>query len=105
MNYDSLVNIKENIEKMDQSNQKEILKILKENEVNISENNNGSFINLSLLDKEMLLKLENYIEYFNKQQSNLEFIEAEKVNIKKEFFLKNKNKQLQNDKEEVVNNI
>ena len=108
MDSESLINIKELIESMEIVNQKEVLKILKDNSVNISENNNGSFINLSNLDKEVLVKLTNYIEYFKKQQKNLLFIEEEKINIKKEFFYssnKSKDKDKSKSKESVVDNI
>lgn len=106
MDPESLINIKELIESMEIVNQKEVLKILKDNNVNISENNNGSFINLSNLDKEVLDKITNYIEYFNKQQKNLLFIEEEKINIKKEFFYSsNKGKDKSKSKESVVDNI
>lgn len=108
MDSESLINIKELIESMEIVNQKEVLKILKDNGVNISENNNGSFINLSNLDKEVLIKITNYIEYFNKQQKNLLFIEEEKINIKKEFFYsskKSKDKDKSKTKESVLDNI
>jgi len=107
MDSESLINMKEIIEKMEIINQKEILKILKDSNVNISENNNGSFINLSNLDKEVLDKIINYIEYFNKQQKNLLYIEEEKINIKKEFFYstnnnKDKGKEKNKSKESVI---
>ena len=69
----------------------EILKILTEDSsVNVSENNNGTFINLSNLDCSVIDKLETYIEYVNKQQNQLLHIEEEKANIKKEFFKQDK---------------
>ena len=46
-----------------------------------------------------------YIEYFNKQQSNLAFIEEEKINIKNEFFYTKKEKKSNNNDEAVFNNI
>ena len=111
MNCEKLINIKESIESMEVINQKEVLKILKDNKINISENNNGSFINLSNLDEEVLNQITSYIEYFNKQQKNLLFIEEEKINIKKEFYSSNKNnekikqKNKTKNKETVVDNI
>ena len=107
MDLENLINIKEVIEKMEIINQKEILKILKDNNVNISENNNGSFINLSNLNNEILNKITDYIEYFNKQQKNLLFIEEEKINIKKEFFYpitksKEKNNNKNKNRESVI---
>ena len=99
---DRLHNIKENIEKMNKSYQIEILKLLMtEKSIIISENNNGSFINLSNLDNLIINKLENFIEYVKKQQNQLSFIENEKVNIKNEFF----NKNTQNIKTSKKNNI
>ena len=99
MNVNKLQNIKENIEIMNKCYQLEILKLLKdESSVIISENNNGTFINLSNLNISIIEKLETYIEYVNKQQNQLLHIEEEKVNIKNEFFkpekktVKNKNK-------------
>ena len=105
MDSESLINIKDLIESMEIINQKEVLKIFKDNNVNISENSNGSFINLSNLDKEVLEKITNYIEYFNKQQKNLSFIEQEKINIKKEFFYSSKSKVKNKTKESVLDNI
>lgn len=105
MNSEYLINIKEEIEKMDLVNQKEILKIFKNNNVNISENNNGSFINLSNISKEVLSKVEKHIDYFNKQQNNLAFIEEEKINIKNEFFFCKEDKKNSTTNVAVVNNI
>ena len=91
VNLDKLQNIKKSIEEMNISYQKEILKILnKEDSVIISENNNGTFINLSNLNDIILQKLEKYIEYVNNQQHILKFIEEEKSNIENEFFSKEK---------------
>ena len=92
MDSQYLINLKETIEKMDIINQKEVLNIFKDNSVNISEINNGSFINLSNISKEVIDKIEKYIKYFNEKQSNLEYIEHEKINIQNEFFYSNKDK-------------
>ncbi len=87
LNIDKLQKIKEMIESMNQCYQLEILKLLiKEDSVIISENNNGTFINLSNLDIITISKLENFIEYVKKQLNQLSYIENEKVNIKNEFF-------------------
>ena len=103
-NTDRVHIIKENIEIMNKSYQIEILKLLvEEKKVTISENNNGSFINLSNLDNTIINKLEKFIEYVKKQQNQLSFIENEKVNIKNEFF--NKNKKINIIKKDNINNI
>jgi hypothetical protein len=90
-NIDKLQTIKEIIETMNKCYQVEILKILTDDSsVIVSENNNGTFVNLSNLDNCVINKLETYIEYVNKQQSNLRYIEDEKANIKNEFFKQDK---------------
>ena len=90
-NIDKLQNIKEIIENMSKCYQIEILQLLTdEDSVSISENNNGTFINLSNLDISIIDKLDIYIEYVNKQQDNLLHIEEEKANIKNEFFKQDK---------------
>ena len=84
MNIERLQNIKEIIENMNRCYQIEILRILNnESSVNISENNNGTFINLTNLDDKIIYKLEQYIKYVNKQQNQLLYIEEEKANISK----------------------
>ena len=97
MNVDKLQYIKEMIENMNKCYQIEILKLLNdESSVSISENNNGTFINLSNLDVNIINKLELYIEYVDKQQNQLSHIEEEKANIKNEFF--KQDKRINNDK-------
>ena len=87
MNYEKLVYVKENIEKMSKYHQQEILEILKKYEnVILNENNNGVFINLSNLDSDVIKKLEEYIEYFNTQQEYIDIIEIKKRSIETSFF-------------------
>jgi len=86
---DRLHTIKETIELMNKSYQVEILKLLiSEESIVLSENNNGTFVNLSNLDIIVINKLEKFIEYVKTQQSQLSHIENEKLNIKNEFFNK-----------------
>ena len=59
-----LKKLKDRIELMSKHHQIEILRILsKTNKANINENNNGSFINLTELDNEIINSLNNYISY------------------------------------------
>ena len=86
-----LQTIKEEIENMNKCYQIGVLKILKNDDnIILSENNNGIFINLTDINSIMVKKLESYIEYVNKQQNQLSLIEEEKNNIKNEFFKQNK---------------
>jgi hypothetical protein len=83
--------IKDKIENMNKCYQIGVLKILKDDtNITLSENNNGTFINLTDVNKNVIKKLESYIEYVNKQQNQLTLIEEEKIHIKNEFFKQNK---------------
>lgn len=89
MNTDRLQNIKKTIENMNKCYQIEILKLLNEEKnIIISENNNGTFVNLTNMDNNTINKLESYIDYVDKQQNQLLYVEEEKANIKNEFFKK-----------------
>ena len=61
-------------------------KILIDNNINISENSNGTFINLSDIENSIILKLQEYIDFVNTQNIKLSSIETEKQNIEKKFF-------------------
>lgn len=100
MNTDRLQIIKDIIEEMNKYQQIEILKILIKNSISVSENNNGTFINLSDLSGNIIDELEKYIEFINKQDNQLLNIETEKNNIKNEFFKHEKrNVKLKTNKE------
>ena len=89
MNTDRLQNIKKTIENMNKCYQIEILKLLNEEKnIIMSENNNGTFVNLTNMDIDTISKLESYIDYVDKQQNQLLYVEEEKANIKNEFFKK-----------------
>lgn len=102
INTDKLHNIKNIIESMNKNYHIEILKLLmEEKSIIMSENNNGTFINLSNLDIEIINKLENFIEYVKKQQNQLSLVENKKIDIKEEFFNINSSKQ---SKQNIENN-
>ena len=62
----------ENIERMSKYHQLEILRKLSIMEgVNINENNNGTFINLTEQSEDVILILEKYSIYVNEQQQEL----------------------------------
>ena len=95
---DRLINIKNSIEKMNKIQQTEVFKIIKSNELDYNENNNGVFINLVDLSESLYNKLNEYITYVNVQQEQLTSIEEEKINIENECF-KEKNKLYKENKE------
>ena len=87
MDRTSLEEIKSSIEKMSKTHQLEVLASLsKKSDVPISENQNGSFINLSNLKSSDLVALNKFVEYVNAQESALEATERHKKELKDEFF-------------------
>ena len=67
-----LKDIKKKIESMSFFHQKEILKLFYDNKCTcLSENNNGTFINMSKLPKTIIEKIENYITYVDNQEKEL----------------------------------
>ena len=77
---------KECIETFNKQQQLDILQLLISNNVNISENSNGTFINLTDLDNSIMIKIQEYIDFVNTQNQNLSKIENEKTSIEKKFF-------------------
>ena len=83
--------IRQQVELMSKHNQIEVLRLLNESEeiVTLNENNYGIFVNLSDLSDNLLDKINNYIEYWKKQEHNLKHIEHKKQTYKTIFFSKN----------------
>ena len=85
-----LKRLRDNIEKMERIHQIHIFKILKENQIEFTENSNGVFVNMTLLDDTTLKQINNFIKYVNLQQKQLESIEDIKAQYQKEFYKDNK---------------
>jgi len=77
----SLQQLKKTIESLNKTRQIEILKIFLKNNISVSENKNGSFVNLSYLSPDCLKEVNNYLSYINDQDETLEELE----NVKQEF--------------------
>ena len=82
----TLLDIKSDIEFQSKNHQIEILRILIENKVQINENNNGVFVNLTKVDEQIILKIKNYLKYIKEQNTTLDTIEKTKENYKLIFF-------------------
>ena len=92
----SLVDIKKTIESLNKTRQVEILKIFLKNNVSISENNNGTFINLSFLSEDCLNEVKEYLNYIKDQEASLKTLENVKAEFIKEHFdnnMENHNKE------------
>jgi hypothetical protein len=81
-----LMKLKEQIEELPLFHQIEILRILNSKHINLNENKNGIFINITKLSDATLTELEDYMKYVSKQEEQLKEIEQQKDNITKEFF-------------------
>ena len=80
--------IKTTIEQLSKTQQMEVLKIFKKYPlVKLNENRNGVYINLSYLPEETIVELNQYLNYVNEQETNLEQIETQKEEFKSTFFL------------------
>lgn len=83
--------IKKKIESMSVFHQKEVLKLFYDNKCScLSENKNGTFINMSKLSKNVIEKLEKYIEYYEDQQKELYNQEKKCTLLEQNFFKDNK---------------
>jgi hypothetical protein len=85
-NKEDIYKLKQIVEKMDVIHHKKIFSILKKNNINISENRNGSFINITNLNTKIIQELNNYIYYINKQEKTLIDVENLKQELQKDFF-------------------
>ena len=80
-----LKRLRDNIENMETIHQIHIFKILKENHIEFTENNNGVFINMTLLDETTLKQINNFIKYVNYSKNNWKVLRISRRNIKKNF--------------------
>jgi hypothetical protein len=83
--------IRQQVEIMSKHNQVEILRILKncDEDIILNENSYGIFVNLTDLSDNILEKINSYIDYWKKQESNLKNIESTKQQYKTIYFSKN----------------
>ena len=82
----NLLEMKKKIEKMSLNNQIEVYKIIDNLKVTITENNNGSFFNLSNLSPEIVEELTKFVTYIDNQEEQLKIVETTKDNSKDNFF-------------------
>ena len=74
--------LKDNIEKMSKIDQIQILKIITENNYEITENQNGCFINMNDMNDTIIEEIAKYIDYVNKKDSEINDIETQKETLK-----------------------
>ena len=92
-----LTSMKTTIELLNTTRQKEILRILVNNNVSISENKNGSFINLTVLTDKILDEIKRYLQYITDQDETIAEMETVKREFESNYFDKdNKEKNVNN---------
>ncbi len=70
------------IEKLNKKQHIEILRIIRKNEkTNISENKNGTFINMIELNESIITEITNYLAYIEMKEKELINIENEKTKL------------------------
>ena len=91
-------NLVSQIEQLSSLEQIEIFKLIKDETKYYTENLNGIFINVNILSDNLLEKIENFVEYCNKQRIELD---------KKEHFINQQKIEIygNNNNNEKVNNI
>jgi len=83
--------IKNYIEDMNKENQIEVLRIIAEDKtICLNENSNGTFINLTNVSDATILKIEEYINYIEKQQNQLEKLECQREILTNKYFKESK---------------
>ena len=83
---DKLIDLKKIIESMEAIHHPKILEILKTNNIHISSNRNGCFINMNNFNEDILFKLNNFINYINVQEQTLGAVEKQKTDLNNTFF-------------------
>jgi len=78
--------LKQIIENMDSVHHPKILEMLKTNNIHISNNRNGCFINMNNFTETILNQLNDFIDYIKIQEKNLGVVENEKKAITDEYF-------------------
>jgi|TARA_Y100000287_G_C13917336_1_gene208368 hypothetical protein len=81
-----LLDLKKRIENIDDIHHKKILEIFLKHNINVSENRNGCFINISNLSQEIQNEIIEFLKYINKQEKTLSDVEKIKKKYKKSFF-------------------
>lgn len=83
---DSLKMLRDNIELLSEFHQIEILRILNSNHITFSENKNGVFVNLSYVNYDVMHKINEYVTFVNKQETQLCEFEEKKILLSNQYF-------------------
>ena len=85
-NYNNLEKIRKQIESLNNVHHIEIAKILKNNNIKLTENNNGLFVNLNNIDISIINEINKYLNFVNIQENNINNVEVIKKDLQKIYF-------------------
>ena len=85
-NYNDLEKIRKQIELLNNIHHIEIAKILKNNNIKLTENNNGLFVNLNNIDVNVINEINKYLTFVNIQENNINDVEVIKKDLQKNYF-------------------
>lgn len=96
MKHEILISLRDKMEKMNNIHHLKFFEIIKNHNIQFSENRNGIFINMNSLNKKIVNEIYIYISYVNKQEETLDQTEKIKNDFQNEFFkdIKDKNEKL-----------
>tara|TARA_Y100000816_G_C26092394_1_gene577467 strand:- start:163 stop:465 length:303 start_codon:yes stop_codon:yes gene_type:complete len=96
MNHNLLVSLRNKMENMNNIHHLKFFEIIKNHNIQFSENRNGIFINMNSLNEKIMDEINLYISYVNKQEETLDQTEKIKNDFQKEFFkdIKDKNEKI-----------
>ena len=69
MNYEELEKLRKTIENLNIEHHLEIAKIFKSNNIKLTENNNGIFINLNNISSNIIVQINTYLQFIKTQEN------------------------------------
>lgn len=82
MKLEQLENIKKKIELLSLHEKIEIFKIIKENNINYTQNKNGIFVIMNNIDPSLIEKIESFLVFLNDTKKRTKEIEEKIINLK-----------------------
>tara|TARA_B100000965_G_scaffold59996_1_gene46028 strand:+ start:743 stop:1123 length:381 start_codon:yes stop_codon:yes gene_type:complete len=86
IHFEELDKLRKKIELLPNIHHIEIAKILKNNNIKLTENNNGIFINLNNIDLKIIEEIKEYIIFIKSQEELIDIDESKKHKLEKNFF-------------------
>tara|TARA_Y100000741_G_scaffold63502_1_gene45282 strand:- start:7887 stop:8213 length:327 start_codon:yes stop_codon:yes gene_type:complete len=88
IDYKELEKLRKTIENLNSNHHLEIAKILKNNNIKLTENINGIFINLNSISNDIIIQIKNYIQFIKRQENMINIDESKKETLENIYFKK-----------------